>query len=262
MILQLLRDKIIFSLFGYSFYIKFYSISYLISFILIYKLIQSELFKRKIKNIDIFNIQLIMLIGGYIGARAWHKIMLFFEQGIPIFENLFQPFQPGLAFQGGLLGAILFLVFYLFLNQEIKHLVTLLDMYANYLPLGIAIVRFCGNYPNKEFIYPGYLSIGGAIFLINIALLLTEIYLKQYTALYMIYTSYLIICLSVLLSITVRPIWPITYIIDDLTYYSTKLPMCICLGITEGIILFAIISFIRRFDQQPLIASSSFLIFY
>lgn len=156
---ELFRNRLIISLFSHNIDIRFYGLSYIAAFLLIHYLVELDLKRRNISLSSLFHFQFIGLIGGYLGARLWHKIMIYLEYNIPIHENFCALLQPGLAVQGGLIGAIIFGILFLLFSRKIKCLPDILDSYATYFPLGILIVRSVGNYANEEFTYPGFFNI-------------------------------------------------------------------------------------------------------
>ena len=97
-----------------SFSIRYYGLVYVIGFLITLFIFLKIAEKKKIKNLDknrAADLILYMTLGGVIGARLFH-ILLFFRNYLANPLDILKFWQGGMAFIGGLIGAVLVIRYY------------------------------------------------------------------------------------------------------------------------------------------------------
>jgi len=126
--------------------IYWYSIFILIAIILAFTVISIESKKQKLSENTLIDLAFYTIIIGIIGARLYYVLFNFnYYLTKPI--EIFQIWNGGLAIHGGIISALIFIIFYS-RNKNIN-LKKLLDILVVGLILGQAIGRW-GNFFNKE----------------------------------------------------------------------------------------------------------------
>lgn len=129
--------------------IRYYGLFYVIGFIIFY-LFMTHLVKEReidLKKDDVLDLLVWVIVLGIIGARLFH---VFFYNPSYYLANptqIFAIWQGGLAFHGGLLGALL--AAYIFSKRKKIHLYDILDIGVIPVALGLMLGRI-GNFINGE----------------------------------------------------------------------------------------------------------------
>ncbi|WWO95205.1 MAG: prolipoprotein diacylglyceryl transferase [Candidatus Dasytiphilus stammeri] len=84
-----------------------------------------------------------IIIGGRLGYALFYNLPMFIEHPL----NLFKIWQGGMSFHGGLLGVIIFILFFSFRTQ--RHFFKVSDFVVPLIPFGLGIGRL-GNFINGE----------------------------------------------------------------------------------------------------------------
>jgi phosphatidylglycerol---prolipoprotein diacylglyceryl transferase len=130
--------------------VRWYGLSYICAFYAIKNLTKYSLRRfnfRKDKYID--NLGEILLLSGIVGGRLWYLIIRYFEFGIPIYVSCLKVWEGGMAFQGGLVVAIISGLLWTYYIER-GNIPLISDIILSNLPLGILIGRV-GNFLNCEF---------------------------------------------------------------------------------------------------------------
>ena len=94
----------------------------------------------KISRNRALDICMILMVGGFIGARLFHVFYELPEHYKKFPEDIFKFWQGGFVFYGGVIGAIL--PIWLFLKSKKESLLDWLNLFAPVVPLVYAIGRF------------------------------------------------------------------------------------------------------------------------
>lgn len=139
-------DPVLFHIFGLE--VRFYGLFYLLSFILAYFLIKTLAKENKLnlKKEDIFDFLFYTLVGGIVGARIGYVLSHLSNYSNNLLSGLYI-WQGGLAFHGGLIGAII--VALVFCKKKKVNFYKLADVTVIPLALGIGLVRIA-NFLNGE----------------------------------------------------------------------------------------------------------------
>ncbi|WWO97248.1 MAG: prolipoprotein diacylglyceryl transferase [Candidatus Dasytiphilus stammeri] len=84
-----------------------------------------------------------VIIGGRLGYALFYNLPIFIEHPL----NLFKIWKGGMSFHGGLLGAIIFMLF--FSRQTQRHFFQISDFIAPLIPFALGVGRL-GNFINGE----------------------------------------------------------------------------------------------------------------
>ncbi len=135
-----------FNLGGNEFNIYWYGIIVAFSFLLCLLLASRQAPKFGIKQDDIIDTFLWIIILGLVGARLYY-VLFSWDDFKDDLLKIFQTREGGLAFYGGLIGGILALL----ISAKIKkiNLMRYMDFFAVYVPLGQGIGRWA-NFVNQE----------------------------------------------------------------------------------------------------------------
>lgn len=139
-------NPVLFHIFGLE--VRFYGLFYILGFIIAYFLMRLLARERglDLKKEDILDFLFYILVGGIIGARIGYVIThLLSYSNNPI--SVFYIWQGGLAFHGGLIGAIMAAL--LFCRQKKVSFYKLADITVIPFALGITLVRLA-NFLNGE----------------------------------------------------------------------------------------------------------------
>ena len=89
--------------------VRYYGLTYVIGFLLILFFVRWWITKRPIQNLgkdDVTDLMLYMMIGGIVGARAFHVFVYNFGYYMSNPAHMIMFWKGGMAFHGGLLGEI------------------------------------------------------------------------------------------------------------------------------------------------------------
>ncbi|NLC39575.1 MAG: prolipoprotein diacylglyceryl transferase [Clostridiaceae bacterium] len=135
-----------FSLFGRDIAIYWYGLLIALAFLLALLLAIRQAKKHDLKSDDIVDFFLILIPAAIIGARLYY-VAFEWSQFSSDWRKIFDLRSGGLAFYGGVIGAIIG-IWFMAMYKRIR-LSKVLDYLAVYLPLGHAIGRW-GNFFNQE----------------------------------------------------------------------------------------------------------------
>lgn len=145
--------------------------------ILVSALIGEKITRKENLNIELYwGAIIVAMIGGIIGARAYH-VLDFYTYYITYPLEIFKVWHGGVGIYGGLIGGFTFL--YVYLKRKNQNVVRWLTIFAIVLPLGQAIGRL-GNVFNTELIPYAYFEIIAnlMLFLILISIYLASNHIK------------------------------------------------------------------------------------
>ncbi len=121
--------------------------------ILVSALIGEKITRKENLNIELYwGAIIVAMIGGIIGARAYH-VLDFYTYYITYPLEIFKMWHGGVGIYGGLIGGFTFL--YGYLKRKNQNVVRWLTIFAIVLPLGQAIGRI-GNIFNTELLPYAY----------------------------------------------------------------------------------------------------------
>jgi len=92
------------------------------------------------------------MLSGVLGGRLWFLVQRFFEEGTPIWIDMFKVWEGGMAIQGGLVLGFLGGALWLTIHGRLNQIAHISDIFASYLPIGSLIGRW-GNFLNREFMW-------------------------------------------------------------------------------------------------------------
>ena len=131
--------------------IRFYGIVYALGFLLVTHLLVKKAKEKKIRNLNqdkAIDLVTYSMISGLVGARLMHIISQYNYYSKNLFDIL-KIWEGGLAFQGGLVGGLLFIYWYT--KKHRINFLQILDSVALPLPLVVGFGRIA-NFVNGELI--------------------------------------------------------------------------------------------------------------
>ena len=126
--------------------IYWYSVLVLVAVLVGYQIVLNYSKKINYHSTSIMDMSLFLVIWSLIGARLYY-VIFHYDIFKGDFLGIFQIWRGGLAIYGGIIGGMLYLLYYCVKHK--LHFVKLLDMFSLSLLLGQAIGRW-GNFFNSE----------------------------------------------------------------------------------------------------------------
>ncbi|CAO5675053.1 MAG: Phosphatidylglycerol--prolipoprotein diacylglyceryl transferase [Holosporales bacterium] len=136
--------------------VRWYGLSYVVAFFIAWYCLKTFSIKyinknpslnTKLTNKQIDDLLTFGILGVIIGARLGHMVFYDFKTMILNPLSIFKTWEGGMAFHGGLLGCVVFCVYYI--RREKLPLTLMADFIALSVPLGIFCVRIA-NFINQE----------------------------------------------------------------------------------------------------------------